>query len=88
MISFKCLITYAKIKSAVAHMVARAPADPRVVGSVLIAGVDFSPNFPSVKCHKNRNDINPVRVPTSRLDTNLRNKFKNALKYLVYTAFR
>lgn len=48
MISFKYLITYAIIKCAVAHMVARAPTDPRVVGSVLIAGVDFSPNFPSV----------------------------------------
>lgn len=72
MISFKYLITCAIIKCAVAHMVARAPTDPRVVGSVLIAGVDFSPNFPSVKCHKNQNDINLVTVPISRLDTNSR----------------
>lgn len=87
MISFKYLITCAIIKCAVAHTVARAPTDPRVVGSVLIAGVDFSPNFPSVKCHKNQNYINPA-VLNSRLDTNLTNKFKHALKYVVYTAFR
>lgn len=45
-------IIFKKLMSAVAHMVAHWPTDPRVVGSDLTVGNDFSPNFLSVKCHK------------------------------------